>query len=647
MALLRGITPRGKSIQNSPFGSGYALSRRSFLALSGVGVAMGALPRFLRGEGFEVVRDEHRVHVLSGGIRRWTVDPYMFGERARVDVKQGVDEVAIRLSRALFPATQIPADFTCKFSKESGSWAMRLKMVCGIEASSPLQDWLLQRNSAIGLLKAVHFTPVDGLTVEFQSAPAVLFNPDWTLILSGPSTITVRGLTQSLSSSGVEVLLNSDAILAGSPVQRSTTFIVPRGAERWPIDISRGGELGWSLEHDLGESLFDELRIESADTDAGVLRSALLLQSRNGGSSLNFQPGGALCTDCGEPFQMPLENPRLAISLEEAHHSALVADLAEGPVWAHDSGASYLLEKSSDAPHFELHQDHENSAVPQVSPAICEVCFPSDDVCMNLKLGVPRPVSFTWADLFAPFARFLGWLHLVPTHDEHGKLYIDLQKGDALYVDRPRDLLSLQFHFENMRLCTGAFPRIVHIHGSGEPRVSVVFPPQHAAEEAYFHTDPGFTKVDIPIGEVERDDYANKPTDPTPTIDDLKKTLDPDFGRKTSELDKDLPPILLSGETHLVFTLPRHHDSIACHPDALLDWKHWQPVIAPVAQTHIDESSPETLPKIASPSPDLHPYLYTSIELPYRLNLSPSELGRWAHSIKPVESPKKQWATKT
>ena len=73
--------------------------------------------------------------------------------------------------------------------------------------------------------------------------------------------------------------------------------------------------------------------------------------------------------------------------------------------------------------------------------------------------------------------------------------------------------------------------------------------------------------------------------------------------------------------------------------EALLDWNEWLPVVAPVAQSNVAIANTANLPQIVSP---FGPTAYTAIELPYRLDLSPSELGRWAHSIPAVESKDKK-----
>ena len=267
---------------------------------------------------------------------------------------------------------------------------------------------------------------------------------------------------------------------------------------------------------------------------------------------------------------------------------------------------------------------------------------------MNVRFGVPSAVRFNWDTLISPVERAAGWLHLLPSQHE---LIIDLEGKDkthphALFVDRPEDMLSLRFEFENMRLHTGFEPAIVRIPGAGEPRVKVIFPPQHTAEQAFFHTEQpgvpetGLPKANVPIGPTEWKDYYNKPpTAPDPTameLDKLQAKYDPDNGSTTSERDLDMPGTVLSGETRLVFGLKPHDHEIPCHIEALLDWSNWLPIVAPVAVTNVDQRDPLKVPGIAEPT------AYTAIEMPYRLYLSPSELGRWAHSLLPVVSEDKR-----
>ncbi len=641
LSRLRGLTAvrlksRVAEIKAAP------LSRRSFLGLWGSGIALGSVSAF---PGFRVVREGSRVHVLTGEQPAWTIDPAVFGSSSRVAVEEAAHDVTISLADAFFPGTLIPAGFTCRLSEANGAWTLQLAMDCGIEVSSPLISWLNGKAAARGTWAASGVRPFPGLSVAFDSNPSVQFSPDWGIAVEAQSTVRVAGLSDPLPAPGFEILLNSDTPLVGAPPERSTTFLVARHGQFWNIDLTRESESGWSFEHNTSDPLFDEFQAEAACLDGRVERSALLLQGEGNAGVLRFRPGGTLCSDRAEPFSLPLENARLAFGLETEKRSSFIADLGAERVWAHGASASYLFGPTPEAPRFELHAGPAAPGTPQVSPGICEICFPSDESCVTLKLGKARPVPFTWADLGGPFARLAGWLHLLPSQHGH-ELAIDLEHGARLVVERPRDMLSLQFGFDSMRLVTGASPRIVHVHGKPEPRVKVYFPPQHVAEQAYFHTDDppdpasSITKVDVPIGKVELTDYA----DPSvTTVDQLKREIyEPDILALPTAGRDPLPAgATMSGETQLIFGLPPHCREIPCAIEALLDWNEWLPVVAPVAQSKATITDTSNLPRIVSPF-DQGPY--TAIELPYRLDLSPSELGRWAHSIPPVESKDKKVA---
>ncbi len=627
LSFLRSLTARSIVPATSSGETDSRLSRRSFLALSGASIALKAVPPFLRGDGFALQRDGARIHVLVGDERRWTIDPAMFGERAHVAVTHADEEIIIALRQATFPATCVPADFICRLNKHGGIWMLRLSMECGIAVSSALLSWLNRNSTATGSWETLHFAPFDELSVVFASAPDVRFNPDWNFSVSSPCRLTLRGLRQALPAAGFNFLLNSTTTLAGNSVDRSTSIVVPRGGERWEIDLSRQSDVGWSLDHAKDQSIFDELNVEASVSNGQILRSALFTQSPSNQTALEFQPGGRLCNDCGEPFAFPLRNARLAFGLEDEHVSSLIADLSEERVWAHSIGASYLLGASADAPNFELHDSPGASGMPQFSPGICEICFPHDHVCMDLKFRIPQTA--------------IGWLQL--THDDYDKPYIDLKKDDCLYIERPADLLSLRFYFENMRLVTGPDPRIVHMGKKDQPaRIKVVFPPQNLAEQAFFITkETGITTPDVPIGNVELQDFYY-PNTPTKTVNQLKQVYDPDYPTPPPPNEIDRPAVKLSGITRLVFGLPSPNYEIPCNIEALLKWKDWTPIVVPVAQSVVNTGAPDkppdlnNLPEIIDPTDQ-----FTSVEMPFRLSLSPSELGRWAHSPKPVESPEK------
>jgi hypothetical protein len=86
----------------------------------------------------------------------------------------------------------------------------------------------------------------------------------------------------------------------------------------------------------------------------------------------------------------------------------------------------------------------------------------------------------------------------------------------------------------------------------------------------------------------------------------------------------DPPPIrtVLAGPSRLVFRIPRGTD-LPLTAAGLLAWEAWEPVLAPTALPR------GTAPDLALPQPALPAALETAIEFPWRLVLSPDELGRW------------------
>ena len=167
---------------------------------------------------------------------------------------------------------------------------------------------------------------------------------------------------------------------------------------------------------------------------------------------------------------------------------------------------------------------------------------------------------------------------------------------------RTEDLLSFDLEFVNLSLVSAKRSRNIFqiIFGSKRARrfylakkdnnadalLIAHFPPQHIAEESFFEA--------------------------------------------TEHGDKVYPPpvrSILAGPTRLVFQVPKTVEQIAYDVPALLDWAKYSLRVPPVAMPR-DESTDAV---IGEPSPS-----ETSIELPYRLILSPNRHAAWIHSNSPV-----------
>jgi hypothetical protein len=622
------------------------MSRRDFLGLSAAAGAAAAIPPFLYGDGFAVAYDGFKIVVSVHGEPRWTIDAAKFGSLAKVGIQKVDGRLRLSLIDGFFPGTEIPANFEAILAQRAGDWTMEMVMGCGIRVESELLPWLNSQVPAQGKWSASSVAPCDGFNLSFHKSPRVQLTRDWVFAVDGAATARVDGLTQELDTDLLRISLNPDSQIANDVLTHKSLFQLQRGSRPWRIDLQRTSEQGWALIHDEHQELFDELVVETGKADRRAVHSALLLQGEGNATSARFITGGGLVSDSGDQFHLSLHNPRIAFSLNESPvRSAFVAELSTHPSWAHGGYASYYIAGAGADPQFELIDNGSQSAPPDLPLGLCQVCFPDDAVAMNLKFDEPKPFRVTWADIAAPFERLWGKLHLLPSQHAFDIYFDDNPAPDhILHVERPQDLLSLRFQFKNMRFITGCRPRIVLRDENIPGQISVIFPPQHVAEEAFFHKDDSNSKIDVPIGPQEVIDRGWAKNPPTVTDCELacaKQKLDPDYVAPsscgcppipntapsvgTSEKDSNRPRAFLSGDSRLVFSIPKGKTEIPFHLENLLQWKDWTPVVADVARTDVKPLLPPDIPSSA-------PLAVTSIELPYKLMLSPSERGRWAHT---------------
>jgi hypothetical protein len=645
LSLLRSSKKKSSNQFGGTWADDLLFSRRRFLGLAATAGVSATLPTLFAGSPISVVRDGSKVRVLLHGKPRWTIDPAHFGPLARVSVLRGTEQVTISLRNATFPGTGYPAGFDALIERVAGSWLFHLIMDCGIEVEAPLVEWLESRVPANGIWSAGLLRPVPGFALAYREAPAVSFSPDWTFELQGHVSAALSMLRRRVHSHTLRISLNPDAQIAAGPSSPKTQFLLQRGATAWKIPLQRQSEQGWSLSHHDGQEIFDELLVEAMENNADSvtpIHTALLSQHPDNSATLKFFTGGGLVSDAAEPFHLPLSRPRIAFALRERPaRTALIAELNRAPLWAHGERASYLLGATDAAPLLEVHDQDKKDAVPDLQPGLCAVCFPDDDVATNLRFPEPKPFRLTWAEITEPFEWLMGALHLSPSRHAFDAFFKDSPDPDHLLeMERPQDMLSLKFQFKNMWLSTGANAVIRLLDKNKEGQITVILPPQHVAEEAFFHTDDQPSLNDtVALGNAEVRYIENlKPTDVVDQATRTKATLrvDPDYLDPTQPAPKppgdSIPRTRLSEPTRLVFTVPKGDTHIPFHLEDLLNWKEWTPQVVPVAHTGVPIDKYDKLPPIIDPGTD-----YTSIELPYRVKLSPSDLGRWAHSRKPAQ----------
>jgi hypothetical protein len=191
----------------------------------------------------------------------------------------------------------------------------------------------------------------------------------------------------------------------------------------------------------------------------------------------------------------------------------------------------------------------------------------------------------------------------------------------TLTVLRPDDLLVLSVQTVNLRLDVSRpdQPRLVREIPGQPAYLVIVFPAQSIAERAFFETSavnqPGF----------------NPPpsTPPLPSPPALP-------GGPETPLAPGAVAAWPAGESRLVFRLPSALTGIDYSIAGLLDWSLLEPVLPPAANVLPGAAGTPSGPPIAQPGA-----LETSLELPYRLMVSPNVMPGglwpgWEHAALPV-----------
>ncbi len=644
------------------------VSRRTFLALSGA-IATNAIPTAFRDGDFSVTHSGGIIEVLTGSVVRWTIDPKTFGPRARTHVQRSHDSLVLRLSDAVFPATDLPADMRCLLVRTAGLWTMRLTNALGMDLSGPWLKWLEGADSATGNWNSACLRPIPTVALAVQFSGRVRFKPDWSFAAES-ARVKLDRLPSPLECGSVQWrVCTSGQLGAGTQELPATMFRFTRGASSWGLPLRREHSDGWKLDHDDELEFFDELTVEAGSTIGGTLHTAML--SGSGEAQLRLLPAPGLRTIDDAQFHIALTRPRIVFSLGEAEaQSVLLADALNEESWAHTETVSLQFGAPATSDAFELHSACDASTV-VTAPSLTAVHVPAPDTSIRLTFKHGKKPFFQWSHFVQQIERVLGILGTPPW--EH-PLVFDLTCGDVLTVVRPADMLKLEFEFQDMVLHTGLSPHIKPAHGSaasgtisapgvgdndlpsgplpapslhckprGAPRVTVTFPPQHIQEKAFFHNDDAFsTKLHAGLGTVEINRLNGQPESHTPTPSEVndayKRANEIVEANATDKLD-DINPPQLAGTSHLVFDLTGVK-SIPFRLEDLLNWQSWKLVVDPVAKTTALPVAPGAAVDNAKnpPLPDHAPAKNeaTAIELPYRLFLSPSEKGQWAHSPKAV-----------
>lgn len=556
------------------------------------------LPR----NAFTIEGDEHRLAFRVRDRDAWIIEPERFSGRPHLEIRQNATSICLRLRDAFFPGTDVPASFEADIRYSGQGWRYRMCLdFAQWEAEGPFVGWLL------GTKKATAYRTLDSricwisdrASIELNGIAALSFDPCWRMRIEGRGVAKARGFTNVLRSNSATVALldaSQPSILKETPAKR-TLITLAREKRRWRIDPPQSTQ-GWKIE--LGEENYSSVKAELGETENGPV-GAMIADSLDSVRA-SFLPAPHLRSSSGELFAFPIMRPRHAISAgPDGAESAFLANFAPQPAWIHGDGLSAHL--AGGASPLEIVAVGDAPATVRAEPALLQISLPlAEGTVSALQFrGVPLPFAWDGQEQ-GPILNLA-----TPTPN----LCLQLDADATLHLIRSEDLLCLNFEFRDMALEShlGRL-RLVRSDNNkkdpdSHPALMIVhFPAQHIAEEAFLETSATSCVATPPAP-------AGGMVCPGP------------------------PPVQarLACESRLVFEfVPDGHDDFDLSLKTLLDWSGRK---LRVDQRAAPAESPlmDHPPAVQAPGAD-----QTSLEVPYRMMLSPNSFGTFVNALDPCTS---------
>jgi hypothetical protein len=591
---------RGGADPGTDAGSSYAMSRRRALGLAGVAVA-GASPALRAVEGvvlgtFEVAESKGRVAFLTGGQECWVIDVRRFAGSPTLRVRREGGQVLVELRRARFPGTGLPADLSCRIWKTTTGWRLRLQMdLGGFDATGSFIPWLAgleTLHARVSLAAALPLATDTALTLAGPAAAA--FAPHWQLDLEGRSVATLQALGTALPSNHLRLSLptpDEGSLLSPTPAKR-TLLALDRGNRAWQLQPDFPAAGFWQLQ--VPPNAFDHLLLELAEDGRGHPQAALVAEA---GQSLRFVPHADFHTPAGAPVSLGLSGARYAVAFTPAGtRRSLVARFDPSGDWLQAGACAVEVGSTAGTPPFELHALGTAVSSVRCTPAV-----------LRLSVPVPGAIAAPAAAVAGTHLTFVA-SGLAPASTPHAaQMVLSDHPTDAFArftlinprfaVVRPDDLLALTFEFMNMAIAVvkGKPPSVVPRSAKLQPYLAVHIQGQNIAEQAIYQVIP-------PPGPGNTGEFPE--------------------GQPFFPLGK-----RLADESRLVFALPSGFKSMPLTLEALLDWSQLTPSVPPTALP----AGEFTKAPVAAPLST-----ETSLEIPWRLKISPNRYAGWLHSFTPV-----------
>jgi hypothetical protein len=562
-----------------------------------------------------------------GNVPKWVIDVRRFAGNPVLAVERPSGATGLRatLTGARLPGTNVAADLTLNLAlvPHIGGARIRttLKLVYGGFAFTG--DFVAWLNGAIQATSPVELPgPVCGLgaagTVTATGDATATFFPNWTLLAIGADLATVVGVGDPLPAGMIAFVLlepQAHSLFVNPPPLRTSVLLTAAGPWKnlLPVAATPIGTLT-----EVGDN-FDVMALEVGEDAKGTRRQAFLTGSVAGGDALQFKltVGSGPSDPDGGPLTLGLRHALLMKVFDPpAPTGALFAAFMPVPVWGRAGGIGFAVAGIAFEGEFVLVTTGDSVASVYCQPGLVGVAPP-----VASAVSEPAPISpgarlaFVAANLPSASPPPANWVSVGTL--AQGALRATFSDY-AFMLLRPSDLLWLGYRFTNVVLQgdDSAAPRLVPTaNASSTPALAVSLAPQNIAERAYFEHVEGQKIPQNVVTSPPQDDVDNQ------------------GGHETPPETPDEPPVAsrAAAESRLAFTLPAGVQSLPLTSDALLSWDSFDQRVVPAALPAGTLPPNDPVP-LRAPQPD-----ETAIELPYRLILSPSAVGRWKHATAAVE----------
>jgi len=628
------------------------LTRRELLGIAG-GAAVGLLPlakaadQASRGQ-FALKSGPDWFAFSLNGKERWRVEARQFAGASKLSIEQTDQLINIALSNSRYPGTDIPADFSCTLKKGVTGWSMAMAMPqFKYTGQAAFERWLLGAESLRSRSKVastdIHLR--EGARLCLSGITAAEYVADGTLSLMGAAGIALIHDSAKFLGDAISLSIpqRSDmGVLARNSAKR-TRLAMPRGTNSWNASALMPPVLPDALK--AGDDHFSALMIESAEDAAGARRHALLAVSSPESTDMRFHAAHQETAPYDGANHLPLTRVQTAIAYDDrGDHYGLTAHIKEGRHWIHTSLGSFQVEGHPEEPlslTSRAGEKHQLDFAPLVH---------------TTAIGLPGATSEPASTQIGTRLRFAvdedspaDAAGGPAVHVSNGTVNtVTLTPGVPIGIIRPIDMLVLRFTFDNLSLTGG---KLVVTDIRYAAYVTITFPPQQIADQAFFELDPNY-------GDGTGNESPSVPVDQR--------------AAGASRLVFYMPKAV----TSIPFNLSSLLTSLTQFPPSVADTALAAPVITPygsrahaAASTTTEEhkalrplrsknpypsaaaekkaaattesgagASPAGYPlwTLSPYDPATSPFPITALEIPWRLVLSPSFLGGWTHSNDPV-----------